>query len=63
MSTVQEIESAIESLDREKLQELLEWIENYVEDQMELADEFKAKLARAEQDIAEGRVRIIKPRA
>ncbi len=63
MSTVQEIESAIETLDREKLQELIEWIENYVEDQMEFTDEFRASLERARQDIAEGRVRIVKPNA
>jgi len=32
-----------------------------LEDELELTDEFKAKIERGEQDIREGRVRVHKP--
>jgi len=45
----------------EKQEELREWLENLLEDQLELTDEFKAKVDRGERDIQEGRVRVRKP--
>ncbi|MEA3211578.1 MAG: hypothetical protein QOE70_4635 [Chthoniobacter sp.] len=61
MSHVQEIESAIQNLNQGELEQLISWMEDYLEDQMEFTDEFKAKLARAQEDIAAGRVRIRQP--
>ena len=61
MSTVKEIESAIQGLDPEDLKELVGWIEDYLEDQMEFTGEFKASIEQAKRDIEEGRVRIVKP--
>ena len=42
---------------------MLDWLANIVEDELDLTDEFKAKIERGEQDIREGRVRIRKPDA
>ena len=61
MSNVKEIESAIQTLGRTELQELVAWIEDYLEDQMDFTDEFKASIEQGRHDIAEGRVRIVNP--
>jgi len=39
---------------------LRDWLENLLEDQLELTNEFKAKIERGEQDLREGRARIRK---
>jgi hypothetical protein len=57
MSTIQEIETAIERLPRDQIREIREWLEDLFEDELEFTDEFKASIERGEQDIAEGRVR------
>jgi len=44
MSTVQEIEAAIPRLTRTEVEELRAWIEDYLEDQLELTDEVTASL-------------------
>jgi len=57
MSTVQEIESAIEQLPREKMREIQHWLDDMLEDALELKDEFKASIERGKNDIAQGHVR------
>jgi hypothetical protein len=52
MSTVQEIEAAIPQLSRAELEQLYAWLENYLEDQLELTDEVKAKLDESRREIA-----------
>jgi hypothetical protein len=54
---VQEIERAIRTLPRREVEQLREWIENFLEDQLELTDEFAASIERGKNDIAEGNVR------
>ena len=54
MSTVQEIEAAIPKLSREELEEFRVWFENYVENDLELSDEVKAKLDQSRREIAAG---------
>lgn len=54
MSTVQEIESAIPRLTRAEVEELRAWIEDYLEDQLELTDEVKASLDQSRREIAGG---------
>lgn len=61
MSTVEEIESVIQTLPTKDAKELCEWLENYLEDQMEFTDEFKAKIERGEKEIAEGKGRVRNP--
>lgn len=57
MSTVKEIESAIQKLPPAEVRELANWIEDYLEDELPMTDEFKASIERGKQDIAAGRVR------
>ena len=54
MSTVKEIESAITKLSVEEMQSIRDWLEDFIEDQLEVSDAFKAKIARAKQEIAGG---------
>ena len=43
MNTVKEIEAAIPRLSRAEIEELRAWIDNFLEDQLELTDEAKAR--------------------
>lgn len=61
MSTVQEIEAAIPRLTRVEVEQLREWIDNYLEDQLELTDEVKAKLDQSRREIAAGQFTTRKP--
>jgi hypothetical protein len=54
MSTVKEIESAISGLSLTEMQAVRDWLEDLIEDQLEVSDEFKAKIQRANQDILAG---------
>jgi hypothetical protein len=44
MSSVQEIEAAIPQLSRAEVEEVRAWIDDFLEDQLELTDDVKAKL-------------------
>ena len=55
MSTIQEIEAAIPRLTRREVEQLRAWIDDFLEDQLELADDVKAKLDQSRREIAEGR--------
>jgi hypothetical protein len=57
-SDVQEIEQAIRSLPRPEVEQLRKWIENFLEDQLELTDEFEASIERGKSAIAEGNLRV-----
>ena len=61
MSTVAEIESAITKLNRNDAEEIREWLEQWIEDQQEMMPEFLASVERGKADLAEGRMRIVKP--
>jgi hypothetical protein len=54
MSSVQEIEAVIPKLSRAEVEEVRAWIDDFLEDQLELTDEVKAKLDRSRREIAEG---------
>ena len=62
VSTVQEIEAAIPTLSRSEVEALREWIEDYLEDQLELTDEVKAKLDQSRREIASGQFTTRQPR-
>jgi predicted nuclease with TOPRIM domain len=53
-SSVKEIESALTRLSLEDLQAVRDWLDDFIEDQLEVSDEFNAKIQRAKQEIAEG---------
>ena len=61
MKTLEQVESDVRTASAGKQEELRDWLENILEDQLEFTDEFKAKIERGEQDIREGRSRIRKP--
>jgi hypothetical protein len=54
MSTVQEIETAITKLPLAEKEVLRDWLDESIEEQLEVSDEFKAKIQRAKQEIAAG---------
>ena len=54
MSTVKEIQEAIPNLSRAEIEQIREWIENYLEDQLELTEDVKAKLDQSRAEIAAG---------
>ncbi len=54
MSSVKEIESALTRLPLEDLQALRDWLDDFIEDQLEVSEEFRAKIHRAKQEIANG---------
>ena len=64
MSTVKEIESALAKLSVEDLQAVRDWLDDFIEDQLDVSDEFKAKIQRAGTEIAQGvHSRVRKPEA
>jgi len=58
MSTVKEIEAAIPKLSRAEIEEIREWIDDYLEDQLELTDGVKVKLDQSRAEIAMGNTRL-----
>ena len=54
MSSVQEIEAALPTLSRAVMEQVRAWIDDFLEDQLELTDEVKAKLDQSRREIAEG---------
>jgi hypothetical protein len=62
MSKVQQIEAAIQELAPEELRQVHEWLENFVEDQLEMTDEFKAGIEESKKLFAAGiRPRVRQP--
>jgi hypothetical protein len=62
MSTVTEIQAAIPKLSREEIEQIREWIDDYLEDDLELSDEVKAKLDQSRAEIAGGRFTTRQPK-
>ncbi len=54
MSTVKEIQEAIPKLSRKEIEAVRDWIEDYLEAQLELTDEVKDKLEQSRREIAAG---------
>ena len=61
MKTLEQVEADVRTLPLEKQEELRDWLENLLEDQLEFTEDFKAKIERGEQDLREGRTRVHKP--
>ena len=62
MTTVKEIEAAIPRLSRAEVEELRAWIDDFLEDQLELTDEVKAKLDQSRREIAGGNYTTRQPK-
>jgi len=54
MSSVKEIESALTRLSLEDLQAVRDWLDDLIEDQLEVSEAFKSKIQRAKHEIASG---------
>ena len=61
MSTVQEIEAALPRLSRAEIEEIRAWIDDFLEDQLELTDEVKSKLDQSRAEIASGKFTTRQP--
>ena len=61
MSALEQVERAVLKLQPQQQEELREWLENLLEDRLEMTDEFKAEIAAGKADIEAGRVRIRRP--
>ena len=62
MSTVKEIQAAIPTLSREEIEQIRTWIDDYLEDQLELTDDVKAELDRSRREIAAGQYTTRQPK-
>ena len=62
MSTVKEIQAAIPNLSRKEIEQIRTWIDDYLEDQLELSDEVKAKEDQSRREIAAGQYTTRQPK-
>lgn len=64
MSTVSEIENALSRLSREEMLQVHDWLENVLEDQLEMKEEFVAKIERSRAEMKAGQFsRVRQPEA
>jgi hypothetical protein len=61
MQTLERIAEEVKRLSKADQEALLDWLTNVLEDELELTDEFKAKIKQGEADIAAGRFRVRQP--
>jgi hypothetical protein len=62
MNSVQEIEAVIPKLTRAEVEEVRAWIDDFLEDQLELTDDVKAKLDQSRREIAAGNYTTRQPK-
>lgn len=55
MSTVKEIETAIRQLSPAEVQQIQEFLDDLMEDQLEFTEEFEAQIKASESEMAAGR--------
>jgi uncharacterized protein YdcH (DUF465 family) len=61
MSKLEQVEDQVKRLSIAEQEALRDWLDNLLEDRLELKDEFKAEIEAGQKDIAEGRYRIHRP--
>jgi len=61
VSTVKEIQAAIPELSRAELEQIRDWIDERLENNLELSDEVKAKLDQSRREIAAGQFTTRQP--
>jgi hypothetical protein len=62
VSTAEEIRTAIPKLSRPEIEAIREWIDDYLEDRLELTDAVKAKLDQSRREIAAGQYTTRQPK-
>lgn len=61
MSTLPEIESAISRLTPEEMRRVAAWLEDHLEDQLELRPEFVASIEQGNAELAGGQGQVVRP--
>jgi len=61
VSTVKEIQLAIPKLSRQEIEEVRQWIDDYLEDQLEISEDVKTKLDQSRREIAAGQYTTRQP--
>ena len=61
MKTMEQVKEDFKALPKSEQWGLLEKLQDELEDELELTEEFKSGIKQAKQDIAEGRGRLVKP--
>ena len=61
MSNLEYVEQAVLALTPREQADLRDWLENVIEDRLEMTEEFKSEIEAGKADIAEGRVRVRRP--
>jgi t-SNARE complex subunit (syntaxin) len=54
MSKVQAIEAELQQLTAHEIREVRDWLDNFMEDQLQFTDEFEADIQQSERDMAAG---------
>ena len=54
MSKVRQIEAELQKLSPAELREVREWLENFLEDQLEFREEFEGQIRQSEREMAAG---------
>jgi hypothetical protein len=57
MSTLEQIEQQVRQLTRAEQEALRDWLEKVLEDELEMTNEFKAKIERGEEDLRSSKTR------
>ena len=58
---LEQVEDQVKRLSPAEQEALRDWLENLLEDQLQLKDEFKTKIESAEQNIRDGNYRVKRP--
>ena len=61
MSSVQEIEAVLPKLSRAEIEEVRAWIDDFLEDQLELTDDVKAKIDQSRREQQERKIFEVTP--
>jgi hypothetical protein len=61
LRALEQVEAEVRKLSPEGQAQLRGWLEDLLEDNLELTDSFKAEIEAGKRDIVEGRVRIRRP--
>jgi hypothetical protein len=61
MQTLEKIEAAVKQLSAAEQEALRDWLDQLLEDRLEMNDSFKAEIEAGVKDIAEGRYRVHRP--
>jgi t-SNARE complex subunit (syntaxin) len=54
MSKVQAIQSELQKLSLEEIRQVRDWLENFMEDQLQFTDEFEADIQQSEREMVAG---------